>query len=243
MGANQPSTWGQLHFGLPTYTPLPATLGETIAVRHGVNGAIVTDAHVGGHATCGAGIDHWSDWGEANYAMYDQINIQNQWDIADYPCFSKYFVTFPLDALPPGKIPISATVTLYLFGNAGYEPGDAQLSVIEALTIAEDWDEATINWNNAPLAVENIARTSVQPVDFFDPGVPYTWDVSRAVAEAYENSEPLRLAFYSADGEYHSGKYFWSSDANESVRPILQVQLGDQEEPVARAYLPLIQKK
>jgi len=57
--------------------------------------------------------------------------------------------------------------------------------------------------------------------------VPYTWDVSRAVAEAYAEGDPLRLALYSADGEYHSGKYFWSSDAGELARPALQVLWGD----------------
>ena len=93
--------------------------------------------------------------------------------------------------------------------------------------MAGGWEESSITWNNAPLAVENMAATWVYPVDFFDPGVPYRWDVSRAVAQAYAGGEPLRLALYSADGEYHSGKYFWSSDAGESVRPTLQVLLGD----------------
>ncbi len=237
---NQPATWGQLHFGLPDYTPPLAAPGELITVRHGLQGATVADAHVGGHATCGEGLDHWSEWGEANYAGYDQFNIQNQWDVSDYPCFSKYFVTFPLDALPTGQTIVSATVTLYLFGNAGYQPGEAKVSVIEALTVAADWDEATINWNNAPRALENISRTRVEPVDFFDPGVPYTWNVSRAVADAYTRNIPLRLAFYSADGEYHSGKYFWSSDAAESVRPTLRVQLGKPLTLTETLYAPLV---
>jgi hypothetical protein len=229
MEAQRPATWGQLVFGMPGYAVPPAVPGQLVTVRQGLNGASVVDAHVGGHTTCGSGLDHWNEWGAANYAGYAQINIQNQWDISDYPCFSKYYVTFPLNGLPSGKAVISATLTMHLFGNAGYVPGDAQPSLIQALSVKEDWDESTLSWNNAPLAQENVAATWVDPVDFYAewPGVPYTWDVSRAVAEAYAAGEPLRLALYSADGEMHSGKYFYSSDADEAGRPALQVLLGD----------------
>jgi hypothetical protein len=222
--AQRPATWGELHFGLPGYAPEPATAAGVVSIRQGVDHASVVDAHVGGHTTCGAGLDYWRAWGEANYAGYTQVNIQNQRDIADFPCFSKYFVTVPLDPIPAEKAVISATLTLFLFGNAGCcQPGNAQPSMIEALTVAGGWDESTISWNHAPAPLENLGSRRVQPVDFFDPGVPYTWDVSRAVAAAYAQGEPLNLAFYSADGEYHSGKYFWSSDADQAVRPLLQV--------------------
>lgn len=97
-----------------------------------------------------------------------------------------------------------------------------------------------LTWNNAPLATENLGGTWVDPVDFFNPGVPYQWDVSKAVATAYAQQAPLRLAFYSADGAYHSGKYFWSSDADESVRPLLQVRWGEPVSATEQLYLPVI---
>lgn len=239
MDLSDPSTWGELSFGaLVQKKPLIAGSNETI-VRQGLNGAVVPDAHVGGHATCGDGVDHWSEWGEANYAGYSQINIQNQWDISDYPCFSKFYITFPLDAIPAGQEIVDASVTLYLFGNAGYEAGQAPDSAIQALWVSEGWDEQTITWNNAPLALENLDTVWVKPVDFFDPGVPYTWDVTQAVAEALRDGEPLRLAFYSADGDYHTGKYFWSSNSADEVYPTLKVRWGDQ--PLnERLYLSLI---
>jgi hypothetical protein len=77
--------------------------------------------------------------------------------------------------------------------------------------------------------MENVTGIWVQPRNYDLPETPYHWDVSRAVAEAYLNGDPLRLALYSADGERHTGKYFWSSDSDEwngSVRPTLKVVWG-----------------
>jgi hypothetical protein len=247
METNIPSTWGQMRFGVPGYNPPSSLTKGTVTIREGLDSTIVEDAHVGGHTICGEHVDHWTEWGNANYAGYDQINVQNQWDISDYPCFSKYYVTFPLESLPPGKTIISATLTMVLFGNAGGgvwgEPPD---SYIQTLTVGEDWDENTITWNNAPLALENISGTWVQPRDYTLPDPSYQWDVSRAVADAYLNGEPLRLALYSADGERHTGKYFWSSDTgdwNASARPTLVVTWGvpcDESEIECNfLYLPL----
>jgi hypothetical protein len=231
---NSPSTWGQLRFGLPDYTPPIAVPESTITIRQGLNGVTVTDGAVGGHTTCGNdGDNKWSIWGTANFAGYEQFNIQNQWDIADWPCFSKFYITFPLNTIPPGKVILSGTLSMHLFGNSGGGVwGDPPDSYIQALTIGEDWNEATVTWNNAPLAKENISGKWVEPMDqpLVWPGVPYAWDISRAVAEAYANGTPLRLVLYSADGERHTGKYFSSSDTgdwNAVGRPTLNVVLGD----------------
>jgi len=226
----RPSTWGQLRFGRPVYTPPTSVVTGATVVRQGLDGATVVDAAVGGHGDCGGARNAWTEWGNANYAGYDQFNIQNQWDVADFMCFSKYYVTFPLTGVPPGKSIISARVRLNLFGNAGYNPGDARPSAINALTVSEDWLESTITWNNAPYAEQNISVTWVYPIDNAHPAGPYDWDVSYAAAEAYRQGQPLRLAFYSTDGDYHSGKYFWSSnvgDWNAAARPALEIRWGD----------------
>lgn len=228
MDRNRPSTWGQLRFGWPTYTPPTTTVEGTTIVRNGLNGAVVTDAAVGGHSTCGDGMNAWTQWGNANWAGYTQFNIQNQWDVADFMCFSKYYITFPLDQLPPNASVVSAEVTLHLFGNAGYTPEDANRSNINVLTVHEDWVEASITWNNAPYAAENISTLWVNPVRLTPPG-PWKWDVSYAVAEARRQGKPLRLVFYSTDNGYHSGKYFYTSDStdwNNTVRPSLEVRWG-----------------
>ncbi len=233
MNPASPATWGQLAFGLPTYTAPLATPGSMVTIRHGLNGAVVPDVSAGGDTVCGDGLDYWTEWGEANYAGAGHANVQNQADVADWPCFSKYYVTFPLNALPAGKVIISATLTLHQFGNAGagWTP-PPEPSLIQVHTINQDWSENTLNWNNAPLALENVSRAWVDPLPSFPgwPGVPRTWDVSGAVAAAYLAGVPLRLAFYSADGAYHSGRYFVTSDTgdwNAVGRPTLQVSWGN----------------
>jgi hypothetical protein len=245
--ADNPETWGELRFGVPSYTPPPTAAATQLVIRHGLDGAIVRDAPVGGHTICGE--PYWpnffSGWGDAVhqhvYTPPDQFNIQNQWDVADWPCFSKFYITFPLDGVPAKKAIISATLTLHQFGNT--RPEEAVPSQIQVLSVGEEWQEETIRWNNAPLALENGTRTTVYPLLEAAPwpGIPYSWDVSREVAQAVASGQPLRLALYTADGPYHTGKYFSSSetgDWNEVARPTLIVRYGT---PVALdhvAYLP-----
>ncbi len=241
----RPETWGQLRFGRPVYTPPTQVVAGTTVVRHGLGGAVVPDAAVGGHGNCGGAMNAWTEWGNATYAGFTQFNVQNQWDVADFMCFSKYYVTFPLTSLPSGTSIVAARVTLNLFGNAGYDPGDARPSAINALTVSEEWAEATITWNNAPYAAENTSVTWVYPVDASHPAGPYEWDVSAAAAEAYRRGTPLRLVFYSTDGDYHSGKYFWSSDVenwNAAGRPTLEVRWGASGPPAPPTGLRIASK-
>nr|NIV34580.1 DNRLRE domain-containing protein [Anaerolineae bacterium] len=244
--AEQPNTWGQLSFGLPSYTPPPATPDETISIYHGVNGADVPDADVGGSSDCGelAAPEYFPSWGELNYAGKIFLNVQNLAIIGDWPCLSKYYVTFPLDSLPPGKVIIAAELILYHFGNAGETstPGP-EPSLIQVLTVSEDWDEATLTWNNAPHARQNIGGTWVEPLETTPewPGIPRHWDVSMAVADAYAEGTPLRLALYEADWAFHAGKYFYSSDIggmDGEGRPTLVVTLGSPLATVKKTASP-----
>ena len=218
-----PATWAQLVFGLPSYMPALARPRAVATIRQGLNGVVVRDAVVGGNSTCGSVMDYWTDWGNKNYAGLEYFNIQNQFDISDWPCFSKYYVTFPLDALPANKTVISATLQLHQFGNggAGWNPGPTP-SYIQVLTVADDWSETTLTWNNAPLAEQNIAGGWVDPLG--DPvppeGVDRQWDVSRAVAEAFGRGCPYALPFTRATGTYTAGA--------TSGRRILEMRLIDR---------------
>ncbi|MCA9970999.1 MAG: DNRLRE domain-containing protein [Anaerolineales bacterium] len=246
LNSQQPSAWGILHFGMPAYTPPLATPGGRLTLRHGLHGTTVVDAPVGGGTMCGdpAAPGYFGQWGSLNYAGDATANVQNQWDVADWPCFSKFYVSFPTTSLPAGKVILSASLRLHLFGSAS--PGDAQPSLLQVFELADPWDEASLTWNNAPLAQENVAAAWVDPAAFPGwPGIPYDWDVTRAVAAAHAAGEPVNLALYSADGAYHSGKYFSTSEAgdwNAVARPTLIIEWG---EPVAitydwHAYLPAV---
>jgi hypothetical protein len=253
MQPDNPSTWGELSFGWkPINIPRAIPTGKMI-LRNGLNYITVKDSAVGGHTTCGSDVDHWTEWGNTPRPGYGQINIQNQWDVSDWPCFSKFFITFPLDTIPQGKTIISARLTMTLFGNAGGgDWGEPPISYIQVLSVSEDWNEATLTWNNAPMAKENIVGAWVKPRDYdnFPYYETYSWEVREAFIEAYLSGQPLRLAMYSADGERHTGKYFWSSDSTEwggTIRPTLEVIWGEEcSKPSITcyfSYLPSLNKK
>jgi hypothetical protein len=232
----KPSTWGQLHFGVPVYTAPIADPAGQVMVRHLLNGAYVPGGAVGGGTTCGAGLSFWDEWGDTSHPGSEDnavFNVQNQSDVADWPCFARYYLTFPLDAVPDNKIILSARLILHQMGNSGGgQWGTPPNSFIQVFTILEGWDENSITWNNAPLAYENIGGSWVEPIDTFPgwPGVPWEWDVGLAAVKALTEGEPLHLALYSSDSAYHSGKYFvtsYTGDWNKTARPTLVLELGD----------------
>ncbi len=229
----EPACWGFLNFGLPSYQSNRPVTGSAIIRRPFENSPLVPDADVGGvikNQCPGDEFHIWNDWGNRNYGNAPDFNIQNQSDVADWPCFSKYYITFPLTDIPDGKAIVSATLSLWQFGNS--DPTGARPSWIQVLTTRQDWRENTITWNNAPLAHENVGGSWVQPLNEFPgwPGVERRWDVSYAAAKAHTLGQPLRLILYSADSDYHSGKYFVSSntgDWNIEGRPRLEVRWGN----------------
>ena len=239
LNANRPTTWGQLHFGLPVYQPPSVSPSGSTAIRENHTGTSVPDAAVGGTVNNLCPGDEnfiWNTWGNLNFGSAPDLNIQNQGDVADWPCYAKYYVTFPLSQIPPGKAILSASLILHQWGNNG--PSNlAKSSLIHVLSVAEDWDETALTWNSAPLAYENLAQLVVPPIDCTNGGgqmhwpcTPREWDVSGAVASAYAHGTPLRLVVYSSDSDYHSGKLFSTSetgDWNEAGRPTLFVNWGN----------------
>lgn len=226
---SNPDTWGEISFGMPAYQAPVLPVDQVVALRHGVDGVTIRDGSVGGSTNCGGRVDFWNQWGDTSYPGAEHLNVQNQSDVSDFPCFSKLYITIPLDSLPRGRVILSASLTLRQSGNAtSHDSGEALNSLIQAGVVAQNWDEATLSWNNAPPLVENISQTWVTPVTSWPgwPGIPWTWDVSLAAARAYASGQPLRLVLYSADNFGPNGKYFYSSDAGMAGRPTLQVELG-----------------
>lgn len=232
----KPKTWGLLNFGLAKYTPPARSVSGSVTVRQ-ENAVSTPDGDVGGHFTCGEGIDWWNQWGNKVYYFNSggshvaDLNVQNQSDIADWPCFSKYFITFPLNAIPRGKVILSAKLTMHQFGQSG-DVNSPSSTPIQVLVVNKDFDEPTLSWNSAPLALENVALSWVPVINSFPewPGVPRTWDISYAADKAYRGNQPLRLALYTADNAYHSGRYFVSADTddwNKAGRPTIVITYGN----------------
>jgi hypothetical protein len=203
-----------------------------ITIRNAsVDDDVTEDAWMGGGGTCSSGHEGGT---ELNHGDSTSLFTGSEIAPTHFPCFNKSYLRFFLDAIPPGKVILSATLTLHLFGNAGV-PGQAQPSWVHLHTITEPWDEMTIHWNNAPLARENVAATWVYPYshpeDIQWPGDPYSWDATQAVAEAYERGEAVSMALYSLDSVQHGSKYYVSSetgDWNINGRPTLTVVWGQE---------------
>jgi hypothetical protein len=184
----------------------------TVTIRRGLGASVVEDAWVGGGGTCGGG--HEGNPDSDNHGSDTSLYVENQELIADFPCFSRSYLRFGLDDIPAGKIIISATLTLHHWGGAS---SSAQPSYIQVFRADDGWEEDTVAWNTGPLAQENLPGTWVQTA-ISAPTWPYdayTWDVSKAVGAAYVAGEPVTLALYSADTDFHSSKYLTSSEAGD----------------------------
>jgi hypothetical protein len=171
----------------------------------------VIDAYVGGGGSCGGGIYGGGDVPHPSGDLF----VQSQSDVADFPCFSKTYLRFDLGAVPAGKVIKSAALEVYQFG--GSDPSQAQPSYIQLLSTTDDWQEATLTWNNAPLASRNHGGTWANPILSFPgwPGMKVAWDATAPVADAYAGGRPVSLVLYSADSAYHSGKYFVGSEVGD----------------------------
>jgi hypothetical protein len=231
LASTNPSTWGQLGFGLPSFTAPGIAQSGSTSIAQGLNGASVPDGAVGGYTNCGAAaasVNYFPTWGSLNYNGNTDFNVQNESDVSDFPCFSKYYVTFPLASIPAGKTILNAQLVLHQFGNSG----NPDTSLLQVYTVDQPWSPATLTWNNAPLARENVSQALVGPLSSTPPwpGVARQFDLSYAVAQAYAaHQSTLMLAVYSPDSNYGSGKYFVSSetgDWNAAGRPTLQVSWG-----------------
>ena len=238
MNNTRPDSWAQLRFGIPAQlAPLGTPVKTETIRRDPTRGINVPDAGVGGTTPnlCPGDLNYiWNSWGNDNYGTIQDFNIQNQSKIADWPCFAKYYISFPLNLVPANKIILSATLVLHQFGGSG-DPGQALPSLIQISTVSPAWDEKTISWNNAPIPLENVSSAWVDVPSNLNalpwPKQARQWNVTTAAINAYAKGAPLSIALYEADSAYHSGKYFTSSetpaDWNLAGRPTLLITWGN----------------
>lgn len=233
---NQPNTWGELHFGPASYTPPPAVpRGSTLIRAATPLDNTVEDAWMGGGGWCQAGHEGHS---EDNHGNDEQIFVGSEIQPTHFPCYNKSYLRFSLASVPANKVIISATLTLHHWGNAN--PDMHTDSYVWLFSVPDPWNELTIHWNNAPLAQENFSMQRIPQVSVFPgwPGIPYTWDATQAVAEAYASGQPVSFAIYDSTTGQDSSKYFTASESglyddpsywnwNIASRPRLDIVWGD----------------
>ncbi len=240
MSGGSPTTWGQLRFGVPGFTPSPAHNLQTVSIAQNLNGQAATTTNVGGYTLCGenlfsagyTGASYWDAWGTQNWVGKEYLNVMNQNDPADWACYNKVYANFPLGLVPSGKVITSARLTVLQFGHAGEGSQNPGPSLVQVLSTDTSWNPSTISWNNAPWPNENGDRQWAGTGGCFNyvncPSV--TFDVSQMVTNAYAAGQPLRVILYDADSQISSGKYLFASetgDWNSTNRPVLQVTYGD----------------
>ncbi len=219
---NSPATWAALHYGHDAYVPGPGSpQGSTTIRAQSATDNTVQDAWMGGGGLCASGHEGGT---EINHGNHPDLYTGSEIRPTHFPCFNKSFLRFNLNAIPAGKEILSAELTLHLDGHAGETPDLARPSWVSLFHIRDSWQEMTIHWNNAPLAYENIDAIWVYPYSGnrnnpIPPGDPYTWDATKAVAEAYASGIPVDLALYGSDTAQHSSKYFHSSEVPVSADP------------------------
>jgi hypothetical protein len=237
---------GSLRWGLPDYA------GRAVEGAQIVTVPLSADSMVGGGTDCGVDDhpDYFPTWGGRNWGASPYVNVQAQWDVADWPCYSRYFARWSLDGLPAGAQVVSATVTMRHFGNGGYGAGYAEDgtkdTVIQVYEVSGDWQDGDISWDGAPAPGENVSRTLVRPIDvtcgkaYCNPGIAVDFDVTAIVHRAVAAGRPSAgMGLYTAAGQYHSGKYFWSREGgNQAPAVRIAYVMEDQWTPASPSPSP-----
>jgi len=241
--SSNPSTWAALTFNAPACEPPPAIVEGTTTIQRATptDTSVVQDAWVGGGAWCSGGHEGGADINHGGFypdgsVKESELFAGNEVAVTHLPCFSKSFLRFYLDDVPAGKVILSATLILHHWGNSGEPdaPEDEDRphnSHVWLYSMSDPWTEMGITWNNAPLAQKNLDMVEVIPLASYigNPGIPYSWDATEAVATAYAAGQPVSLAIYDAASQRNTSKYFSSSEADEwnvEGRPALTVTWG-----------------
>ena len=234
---------GNLRWGLPDYGAAADQGARVLTVP------LSADSMGGGGTDCGTP-DHpayFPTWGTRNWGASPYVNVQAQWDVADWPCYSRYYAQWSLAGLPPGAQVTGATVEMRQFGNPGYGDGYAddgtKDTVIQVYEMTGDWQENVISWDNAPVLGENVSRTLVRPIDvtcdgraYCAPGIPYSFDVTAKLGKIGKQTAPTDSGLPRALERKWEDQWRQCLDAGHTLRDLLLVDIDTINTPHA-AYL------
>lgn len=221
----------------------------TITIRRGLDSDVIEEGSVGASETLCSGDDSYN-FGDGpasfgGHTGWSYFHVQNQEDYADWPCFARIYLKFPLEKLPAGKVVVAARLRLH-----HKEPtsggSEGERSLIQAFLVGnqlrsgERWTSDNLSWNEAPLPLANLAGCWGDRTGNVDTGwdaLPlWEWDVTRGVQRAAgDAATEVSFALYSADGEYHTGKQFVNSGdfadwGDPGQRPTLEITYADRKE-------------
>jgi hypothetical protein len=222
---------------------------QTVRIREGLDGEHVENAAAGGSWDLCPGDDAYNFGDGANswggHTGFKAFLVEDQEDYADWPCYGRIYVKFPLAKVPAGKVIVSARLILTMKQPTGKDANNPDLgehSLIQVfatdtkLADGTEWTKDNLTWNLAPLATTNNAgvwggRAGLD--QGWDNLPKWTWDVGRLVAAAEQAGQTsASFALYSADTDMHTGKELTNSadfpdwgDANQ--RPMLEIVYAD----------------
>ena len=237
--SNQPVTWGELRFGLPSYAPQPAVQRGSVLIRSATpEDNTVEDSWMGGGGLCNSGHEGHT---EDNHGNDPELFVGSEIQPTHFPCYNKSYLRFALNSVPSGKVIISATLMLHHWGGANVDANTT--SYVWLSSVTDPWNEMTIHWNNAPLAQENFSLTPIPPkrTPLVWPGDPYTWNATQAVAEAYAAGQSVSFAMYDSTTGRDSSKYLTASETGDwdiAGRPRLDIVWGDPVAAITKRALP-----
>jgi hypothetical protein len=161
---------------------------------------------------------YFNDWGNLTHAG-NNLFVQNQGNLDDFPCFSRSYIRFPGNVVPAGKTVKSVKLGLWhLTNNGSYN----NFNMLAHVFKADGWVDGTqASWNNAPLSAENIAGTWISQKPPLPAGVPscstkecgqirlWQWDVTKSFVDSM--SQPnFDIGVYMTGNNMHMGVTFAS---------------------------------
>jgi hypothetical protein len=198
-------------------------------------------------------------WGNRVHSVYvdepsRKVNlfVQNQQNVADWPCYSRSYIKFPIASVPmiQNKKIKSARLGVWMLGNNGSYNTYHMLTHVFTIDPGQWKSRNTATWNNAANLLENISGTWVSQISNSNvpPGVNrwakesgvvklVMWDISKTVAEALaQEKTSLDLGLTITGSDMHMGFYaaaegHWANAYNPAENNFYPSGVGHYYDP------------
>ena len=247
-----PTNWGALSFSGASFRQFDEAFADTGHPAEAYWQEYVPDEYIEGTegtlripvaetvAVGGVGFDLCGErYGSRKHSFYtvwpyqthpdDAPYIQNQGNIADWPCFSRSYLRVPLagqTADLDGKVVLSAKLKLTQQFNTGLYHGYRMMVQLDHVDPNNWQGRATANWNNTAIGTSNIAATWFEQRNsgnFFE----LSWDVTQDFT-ANQNQAFLAYSAYILGYDLHMGSTF-ADENHPDFAPYLEITYASAE--------------